>query len=103
MYFLLYTFRNILCFPIRKDKDIIGVAQLCNKKNGLYFDVLDEEVAMVFSIYCGISIMHSLVYRKIQEAQARNQLVNELMIYHMKVCGEMYSLGICMSHIISIK
>lgn len=77
--------RNILCFPIRKDKDIIGVAQLCNKKNGLYFDVFDEEVAMAFSIYCGISIVHSLVYRKMEEAQARNQLINELMIYHMKV------------------
>ncbi|XP_069704363.1 cGMP-dependent 3',5'-cyclic phosphodiesterase-like isoform X2 [Periplaneta americana] len=80
--------RNILCFPIRKDDEIIGVAQLCNKKNGLYFDVFDEEVAMAFSIYCGISIMHSLVYRKIQEAQARNQLINELMIYHMKVSDE---------------
>ncbi|PNF17627.1 cGMP-dependent 3',5'-cyclic phosphodiesterase [Cryptotermes secundus] len=80
--------RNILCFPIRKDTDVIGVAQLCNKKNGLYFDVLDEEVAMVFSAYCGISIMHSLVYRKIQEAQARNQLINELMMYHMKVGDE---------------
>lgn len=41
---------------------------------------------MAFSIYCGISIMHSLVYRKMEEAQARNQLINELMIYHMKVC-----------------
>jgi len=48
--------------------------------------VFDEEVAMAFSIYCGISIMHSLVYRKMEEAQARNQLINELMIYHMKVC-----------------
>jgi cGMP-dependent 3',5'-cyclic phosphodiesterase len=77
--------RNILCFPIRKDKDIIGVAQLCNKKNGPYFDVFDEEVAVAFSIYCGISIVHSLIYRKMEEAQARNQLVNELMMYHMKV------------------
>jgi len=47
--------------------------------------VFDEEVAMAFSIYCGISIVHSLVYRKMEEAQARNQLINELMIYHMKV------------------
>lgn len=73
------------------------MAQLCNKKNGHYFDVLDEEVAMVFSIYCGISIMHSLVYGKVQEAQARNQLINELMIYHMKVCAEKCSLGFCLS------
>jgi cGMP-dependent 3',5'-cyclic phosphodiesterase len=47
--------------------------------------VFDEEVAMAFSVYCGISIMHSLVYRKMEEAQARNRLINELMIYHMKV------------------
>ncbi|XP_046417242.1 cGMP-dependent 3',5'-cyclic phosphodiesterase-like isoform X2 [Neodiprion virginianus] len=77
--------RNILCFPIRDEKGIIGVAQLCNKMDGLYFDVCDEEVATAFSIYCGISIMHSIVYKKIQDAQARNKLSNELMMYHMKV------------------
>lgn len=58
---------------------------------------------MVFSVYCGISIMHSLVYRKIQEAQARNQLVNELMIYHMKVCAEKYLLASVCLKIFDIK
>ncbi|XP_043476114.1 cGMP-dependent 3',5'-cyclic phosphodiesterase-like isoform X3 [Leptopilina heterotoma] len=76
--------RNILCFPIRDEERIIGVAQLCNKMDGLYFDVFDEEVATAFSIYCGISIMHSIVYKKIQDAQARNKLSNELMMYHMQ-------------------
>lgn len=65
--------------------NILGVAQLCNKMDGLYFDVFDEEVATAFSIYCGISIMHSIVYKKIQDAQARNKLSNELMMYHMQV------------------
>lgn len=77
--------RNILCFPIRDEKDIVGVAQLCNKINGLYFDVFDEQIATAFSIYCGISIMHSIVYKKMQDAQARNNLSNEIMMYHMKV------------------
>ncbi|XP_012140531.1 cGMP-dependent 3',5'-cyclic phosphodiesterase isoform X2 [Megachile rotundata] len=77
--------RNILCFPIRDENGIVGVAQLCNKKDGLYFDVFDEEVATAFSIYCGISIMHSIVYKKMQDAQARNKLSNEVMMYHMKV------------------
>ncbi|XP_076297920.1 cGMP-dependent 3',5'-cyclic phosphodiesterase [Lasioglossum baleicum] len=77
--------RNILCFPIRDRKEIVGVAQLCNKKNGFYFDVFDEEVAMAFSIYCGLSIMHGIVYKKMQDAQARNKLSNEVMMYHMKV------------------
>lgn len=76
--------RNILCFPIRDEQSIVGVAQLCNKKDGC-FDFFDEEVAMAFSIYCGLSIMHSMVYKKIKDAQARSKLSNELMIYHMKV------------------
>lgn len=29
--------------------------------------------------------MHSLVYKKIQDAQARSKLANEMMIYHMQV------------------
>ncbi|KOX76378.1 cGMP-dependent 3',5'-cyclic phosphodiesterase [Melipona quadrifasciata] len=81
--------RNILCFPITDETGIvaviIGVAQLCNKKDALYFDAFDEEVATAFSIYCGISIMHSIVYKKMQDAQARNKLSNEIMMYHMKV------------------
>ncbi|CAL7945385.1 unnamed protein product [Xylocopa violacea] len=77
--------RNILCFPIRDENGIIGVAQLCNKKDGLYFDVLDEEVATAFSIYCGLSIMHSIVYKKMQDARARSRLSNEVMMYYMKV------------------
>ncbi|XP_043800382.1 cGMP-dependent 3',5'-cyclic phosphodiesterase-like isoform X2 [Apis laboriosa] len=80
--------RNILCFPIRDEEKIVGVAQLCNKKNGLYFDVFDEEVATAFSIYCGISLMHSIVYKKMQIAQARSKLSNEVMMYHMKIDEE---------------
>ncbi|KAF7283462.1 cGMP-dependent 3',5'-cyclic phosphodiesterase-like [Rhynchophorus ferrugineus] len=76
--------RNILCFPIKDENGIVGVAQLCNKIGG-HFDYFDEEVARAFSIYCGISIMHSLVYKKIQDAQARSRLSNELMMYHMQV------------------
>ena len=76
--------RNMLCFPIQDENGIIGVGQLCNKKEG-DFTVDDEEVAMTFSVYCGLSIMHSLVYKKTQDAQTRTQLCNELMMYHMKV------------------
>ncbi|CAG9825144.1 unnamed protein product [Phaedon cochleariae] len=79
--------RNILCFPIRDEDTIVGVAQLCNKMDG-HFDYFDEQVANAFSIYCGISIMHSLVYKRIQDAQARSQLSNELMMYHMQVSDQ---------------
>ncbi|XP_041055952.1 cGMP-dependent 3',5'-cyclic phosphodiesterase isoform X1 [Carcharodon carcharias] len=81
--------RNILCFPIIDDNNqIVGVAELCNKINGPWFTKFDEDLALAFSIYCGISISHSLLYKKVHEAQYRSHLANEMMMYHMKVTNE---------------
>ncbi|XP_071034004.1 cGMP-dependent 3',5'-cyclic phosphodiesterase-like isoform X4 [Parasteatoda tepidariorum] len=80
--------RNILCFPIKDDKDVIGVAELCNKLNERCFSSFDEEIAKAFAIYCGISIMHSLMWKKVRDAQHRSRLSNELMMYHMQVPPE---------------
>ncbi|XP_064481754.1 cGMP-dependent 3',5'-cyclic phosphodiesterase-like isoform X2 [Ornithodoros turicata] len=80
--------RNILCFPIKDESAVIGVAELCNKVNGKYFTFFDEEMAKAFSIYCGISIMHSLMWKKVRDAQHRSKLSNELMMYHMLVSQE---------------
>ncbi|KAH0955091.1 hypothetical protein HN011_006527 [Eciton burchellii] len=77
--------KNILCFPIRDEKRVIGVAQLCNKIDGLYFDIFDEQIATSFSIYCGLSIMNGIIYKTMQIVQARNKLSNEIMMFHMKV------------------
>ncbi|XP_051782498.1 cGMP-dependent 3',5'-cyclic phosphodiesterase isoform X1 [Erpetoichthys calabaricus] len=81
--------RNILCFPIKdENNEVIGVAELCNKINGPWFNRFDEDLATAFSIYCGISIAHSLLYKKVHEAQFRSHLANEMMMYHMKVSDE---------------
>ncbi|XP_067307593.1 cGMP-dependent 3',5'-cyclic phosphodiesterase isoform X2 [Pseudorasbora parva] len=81
--------RNILCFPIKdENEDVIGVAELVNKTNGPWFNRFDEDLATAFSIYCGISIAHSLLYKKVHEAQFRSHLANEMMMYHMKVSEE---------------
>ncbi|XP_034827104.1 cGMP-dependent 3',5'-cyclic phosphodiesterase-like [Maniola hyperantus] len=77
--------KAILCFPIREQTGIIGVGQLINKVEDPYFDAMDEEMALAFSVYCGVCIMHSVVYQKIREAHIRNVLANELVMYHMKV------------------
>uniref|UniRef100_A0A8C7F8T3 Phosphodiesterase n=1 Tax=Oncorhynchus kisutch TaxID=8019 RepID=A0A8C7F8T3_ONCKI len=78
--------RNILCFPIKdENNEVIGVAELVNKTNGPWFNRFDEDLATAFSIYCGISIAHSLLYKKVHEAQFRSHLANEMMMYHMKV------------------
>ncbi|XP_059369743.1 cGMP-dependent 3',5'-cyclic phosphodiesterase isoform X2 [Carassius carassius] len=81
--------RNILCFPIKdENEEVIGVAELVNKTNGPWFNRFDEDLATAFSIYCGISIAHSLLYKKVHEAQFRSHLANEMMMYHMKVSEE---------------
>ncbi|XP_042563020.1 cGMP-dependent 3',5'-cyclic phosphodiesterase-like, partial [Clupea harengus] len=81
--------RNILCFPIKDiNGDIVGVAELVNKMNGPWFNHFDEGLATTFSVYCGISIAHSLFYEKVLEAQYRSTLSNEMMRYHMKVSDE---------------
>ncbi|XP_069496347.1 cGMP-dependent 3',5'-cyclic phosphodiesterase isoform X1 [Ambystoma mexicanum] len=81
--------RNILCFPIKNESnEVIGVAELVNKINGPGFTKFDEDLATAFSIYCGISIAHSLLYKKVHEAQFRSHLANEMMMYHMKVSEE---------------
>ncbi len=82
--------KTILCFPIKEDDSkVIGVAELCNKDPDLtasrHFNRFDEEIAEAFSAYCGIAIMHSLMYKKVADAQYRSRLSNELMMYHMKV------------------
>lgn len=77
--------RNILCFPICSEDKVIGVAQLCNKSSGFHFDKCDEEVATAFSVYCGISIMHSKIHKQVQKAEARYKLSQELLLFHMKV------------------
>ncbi|XP_077983621.1 LOW QUALITY PROTEIN: cGMP-dependent 3',5'-cyclic phosphodiesterase-like [Glandiceps talaboti] len=78
--------RNILCFPIKDEsKKVIGIAELCNKINGSHFTKHDEEVATAFAVYCGISIVHGLLYKKVKDAQYRSKLSNELMMYHMQI------------------
>uniref|UniRef100_A0A8C8ZKR7 Phosphodiesterase n=1 Tax=Prolemur simus TaxID=1328070 RepID=A0A8C8ZKR7_PROSS len=84
--------RNILCFPIKNEnQEVIGVAELVNKINGPWFSKFDEDLATAFSIYCGISIAHSLLYKKVNEAQYRSHLANEMMMYHMKVSDDEYT------------
>ncbi|GFS71894.1 cGMP-dependent 3',5'-cyclic phosphodiesterase [Nephila pilipes] len=79
--------RNILCFPIQDDNGIIGVAELCNKINGSHFTQFDEEIASTFSVYCAICIMHSLMWKKVRDAQSRSRLSNGL-IMQSKVSEE---------------
>jgi len=78
--------RNILCFPIKDETDstVIGVSQLCNKRNGLCFTAFDEQLTESFATFCGLSLVQSLLYQKAMESQHRSKLANEMMMYHMQ-------------------
>eukprot|EP00794_Sanderia_malayensis_P006925 gene6925-7703_t len=77
--------KSILCFPIKDDTGVIGVAQLCNKRNGHCFTSFDEQLTQAFAIFCGLSLVQSLLYQKAAESRHRSQLANELMMYHMQI------------------
>ncbi|KAM3723503.1 cGMP-dependent 3',5'-cyclic phosphodiesterase [Dirofilaria immitis] len=73
--------RNILCFPIKDSSgNLVGVAELCNKIGKPAFTKHDEQIAMMFAVYCAISISHCLLYRKLQEAHRRSHLAAELLV-----------------------
>ena len=44
----IFISRNILCFPICDNNEVIGVAELCNKQAGTHFTKFDQEMAMAF-------------------------------------------------------
>ncbi|XP_019855662.1 PREDICTED: cGMP-dependent 3',5'-cyclic phosphodiesterase-like isoform X2 [Amphimedon queenslandica] len=83
-----FVTRNLLCIPIMDQTGVVGVAQLVNKKGGRFFTKYDEELAISFSVYCGISLHHAMLYKNVRLEQSRSQLATELMLYHMQVNEE---------------
>ena len=43
--------RNILCFPICDNNQVIGVAELCNKQSGTHFTKFDQDLAMALRYF----------------------------------------------------
>ena len=54
------------------------------------------------SSYCGLAILHSLMYKKVADAQYRSKLSNELMMYHMKVGSDADNSGYNNNNVINI-
>ncbi|KAL3289241.1 hypothetical protein HHI36_003673 [Cryptolaemus montrouzieri] len=87
--------RNILCFPIRDEKELlIGVGQVSNKKHGT-FDVFDEQIVDAFSMNCGISFMHSLMFKKMEECVIRNRMAQDIMVYKIHITTEDVAQVLC--------
>jgi len=72
-----YHTRSILAVPIRdKSRNIIGVIQCLNKKNGK-FTATDEQFLAAFAEHIAIAIQNARLY---QEALERKRLEDEMML-----------------------
>ncbi|XP_065885255.1 cGMP-specific 3',5'-cyclic phosphodiesterase-like isoform X2 [Dysidea avara] len=80
--------KSLLCMPIYNGDDIIGVAQLINKLNGLPFDENDERYFEMFAIFCGLGIHNVINYEQKCKALARYSVALEQMSYHTTASSE---------------
>ena len=78
-----FKHRSILCMPIRNGRrQIIGVSQLINKKNGRPFNKNDEDIFEAFSIFCGLGIHNTLMYERVLKIMAKQRVTFEVLSYH---------------------
>jgi len=78
-----FKHRSILCMPIRNGRrQIIGVSQLINKKNGKPFNKNDEDLFEAFSIFCGLGIQNTLMYERVLKIMAKQRVTFEVLSYH---------------------
>ncbi|XP_074652338.1 dual 3',5'-cyclic-AMP and -GMP phosphodiesterase 11A-like isoform X1 [Tubulanus polymorphus] len=81
--------KSLMCKPIRNpDLQIIGVAQIVNKQDGLPFDELDDQLFEAFTIFCGLGINNCMLYDRVRGSLARQAVALECLAYHAGVSFE---------------
>jgi len=77
-----YRTRTVLCAPIYgKEKAIIGVVQLVNKKKG-HFTAKDESAFETFATYCGLALHNANLYDQLWKSEQRYKVSSEILSYH---------------------
>lgn len=84
-----YHTRSILCKPIRnRYGQIIGVAEIINRIDGLPFDEHDEQLFEAFTIFCGLGINNAKLYEEVAISAAKQAVALEVLSYHAGVESE---------------
>lgn len=74
-----YTTKHMLCAPIYdKRNEIVGVAQVINKRNGQAFSREDEIKFKQYLQFCGIGLRNAQSYENCQLENKRNQVLLDL-------------------------
>lgn len=53
--------KSIICIPLKLEKEILGVIELINKKDGTYFNKNDEEILIYFADQAVIALKKSIL------------------------------------------
>ncbi|XP_060569725.1 dual 3',5'-cyclic-AMP and -GMP phosphodiesterase 11A-like isoform X2 [Ruditapes philippinarum] len=78
-----YHTKSILCKPIRnRYGQIIGVAEIVNRIDGLPFDEHDEQLFEAFTIFCGLGINNAQLYEEVAISSAKQTVALEVLSYH---------------------
>ncbi|CAG7733848.1 unnamed protein product [Allacma fusca] len=74
-----YRTKSLLCMAI-KDKrgEVLGVAQVINKRNGAAFTAKDEQVFLNYLQFCGIGLGNAQLYQQSRLEVKRNQVLLDL-------------------------
>ncbi|XP_052805617.1 dual 3',5'-cyclic-AMP and -GMP phosphodiesterase 11A-like isoform X2 [Mya arenaria] len=78
--------RSILCKPVRnRYGQIIGVAEIINRIDGMPFDEHDDQLFEAFTIFCGLGINNAQLYEEVALAAAKQNVALEMLSYHAGV------------------
>lgn len=67
--------KSMICVPMLKNEKLIGVLQVINKKNGLYFTELDLYIFETLASQCAIAIENArLIEKKIEQEAIEREL-----------------------------
>ena len=79
-----YVTRNLLCMPIRAaNGDIVGVAQLVNKKSGA-FTRADERLFEAYAVFCGLGMMAVKAHDSTRRSEQRLKVTLDVLSYHCR-------------------
>ncbi|KAL5016395.1 hypothetical protein ScPMuIL_005984, partial [Solemya velum] len=78
-----FVTKSMLCMPIyNTERQIFGVTQLINKKNGAAFIDSDANIMEAFAIFTGLGIHNCQMYETAVKLMAKQKVALEVLSYH---------------------
>ncbi|OQV25950.1 cGMP-specific 3',5'-cyclic phosphodiesterase [Hypsibius exemplaris] len=74
-----YKTSSLLALPIlNRDGEVVGLAEIMNKKGGTHFNARDESIFARYLTFCGIGIQNAQLFEMSVQEHIRNQILLKL-------------------------